>query len=81
MHGSVTEFEHSILQKEKNMSQQPIPLETLTTGSRAPVEDNQNSITARALYLPMAGLTRMPIMDVEKRWLLASGCTNWENMS
>ncbi|MEY2603796.1 MAG: catalase, partial [Verrucomicrobiota bacterium] len=28
------------------MSQEPIPPETLTTASGAPVEDNQNSITA-----------------------------------
>jgi hypothetical protein len=31
MHGSVTGFEHSILQKEAKMLQQPIPLEMLTT--------------------------------------------------
>jgi hypothetical protein len=41
------------------MLKQPIPLETLTTSAKASVEDNQNSITARPLCLPMAGVTRM----------------------
>jgi hypothetical protein len=71
MHGSVTEFAHSILQKEANMSQQPILLETLTTGSRDPVEDNQNSINARPPCLPMAGVTRM--LDNGRRKEVAAG--------
>src|SRR3981081_2629660 len=48
------------------MSQQPIPIETLTTNLGVPVEDNQNSITAGPLCRPMASITRM--MDVEKRF-------------
>jgi hypothetical protein len=73
LHGSVTEFENSTLQIEANMSQQPIPLETLTTSSRAPVEDNKTA-SLRSFKTGAARTLLSAIVPFVT--LLSSGCTN-----
>jgi hypothetical protein len=68
MYGSVTEFGHSILKRETDMSQQPIPLETLTTRLKSPVLDNQNSINARLSVCQWQASLGRRTMHVEERF-------------
>jgi hypothetical protein len=72
MHGSVTEFGHSILQIEANMSQQPIPLETLTTISKLTTPVNQFGLRILKTYAARTVLLAI----VPFATLLSSGCAS-----
>jgi hypothetical protein len=72
MRGSVTQFGHSILQIEANMSQQPIPLETLTTISQLTTQVKPFGLR----ILKTSGARTLFLAIVPFGTLLSSGCAN-----